>query len=139
MAYVALRPMHVRERRPEEAAAHVDEAEQADETGRGAAVIAPGNISWIIGDACPSTPMPAVTLRHSTTHSSQNCGVVIARSAVTLPVVTMRARRLARVHPAGFQPGRRHAHGEHAEHHEAEVEDAHRDERLARRPATSPS
>ena len=31
--------------------------------------------------------MPAVTFRHSTTHSSQNCGVVIARSAVTLPVV----------------------------------------------------
>ena len=28
--------------------------------------------------------MPAVTFMHSTTHSSQNCGVRIARFAVTL-------------------------------------------------------
>ena len=27
------------------------------------------NISWIISDAWPSTPMPAVTLRNSTIHS----------------------------------------------------------------------
>ena len=38
-------------------------------------VTRPGNISWIIGEAWPSTPMPAVTLRQSTPQSSQNCGV----------------------------------------------------------------
>ena len=32
--------------------------------------------------------MPAVTLQHSTTHSSQNCGVLIALAAVTFAVVT---------------------------------------------------
>ena len=31
--------------------------------------------------------MPAVTLVSSTTHSSQNCGVLMALSADTLPVV----------------------------------------------------
>ena len=38
----------------------------------------PGNISWIMAEACPSTPMPAVTLRQSTHQISQNCGVLIA-------------------------------------------------------------
>ena len=32
--------------------------------------------------------MPAVTLQNSTTHSSQNCGVLIALAAETLAVVT---------------------------------------------------
>ena len=32
--------------------------------------------------------MPAVTLQNSTTHSSQNCGVLIALPADTLSVVT---------------------------------------------------
>ncbi len=53
-----------------------------------AAVTRPGNISWIIGDAWPSTPMPAVTFMHSTTHSSQNCGVRQATSTDTLAEVT---------------------------------------------------
>ena len=37
-----------------------------------AAVTTPGNISWIIGDAWPSTPMPAVTLTQSMTQRSPN-------------------------------------------------------------------
>ena len=40
-----------------------------------AAVTRPGNISWLIAEACPSTPMPAVTFMHSTIQISQNCGV----------------------------------------------------------------
>ena len=40
--------------------------------------------SWIIADAWPRTPIPAVTLKQSTTHSSQNCGVLIASPGVTL-------------------------------------------------------
>src|SRR5262245_25459694 len=43
--------------------------------------------SWIIGAACSRIPMPAVTLQNSTVHRSQNCGVRIARSAVTSAVV----------------------------------------------------
>src|SRR6478609_8207297 len=44
--------------------------------------------SWIIGAACSRMPMPAVTLQNSTTHSSQNCGVLTALAALTLSVVT---------------------------------------------------
>ena len=33
--------------------------------------------------------MPAVTLQKSTTHSSQNCGVLTAFAALTLSVVTI--------------------------------------------------
>ena len=40
-----------------------------------AAVTRPGNISWLIAEACPSTPMPAVTFMQSTIQISQNCGV----------------------------------------------------------------
>ena len=43
-----------------------------------AAVMWPGNISWLIAEAWPSTPMPAVTFRHSTHQISQNCGVFSA-------------------------------------------------------------
>ena len=43
-----------------------------------AAVTRPGNISWLIAEAWPSTPMPAVTFRHSTLQISQNCGVFSA-------------------------------------------------------------
>ena len=43
-----------------------------------AAVTRPGNISWLIADACPSTPMPAVTFMQSTVQISQNCGVFSA-------------------------------------------------------------
>ena len=43
-----------------------------------AAVTRPGNISWLIAEAWPSTPIPAVTFRHSTIQISQNCGVFSA-------------------------------------------------------------
>ncbi len=43
-----------------------------------AAVTRPGNISWLIAEACPSTPIPAVTFMHSTIQISQNCGVFSA-------------------------------------------------------------
>ena len=46
------------------------------EPAAAAAVTRPVNISWIIGDACPSTPMPAVTFMQSTPQSSPNCGVL---------------------------------------------------------------
>src|SRR5918912_3211262 len=58
--------------------------------------------SWIIGAACSRMPMPAVTLQNSTVHSSQNCGVLIAFVAVTLPVVIIaRVPRSCGVQPAG--------------------------------------
>ena len=40
-----------------------------------AAVTRPGNISWLIAEAWPNTPMPAVTFMHSTIQISQNWGV----------------------------------------------------------------
>lgn len=40
--------------------------------------------STSIGAAFSRMPMPAVTLKHSTTQSSQNCGVLIALFAETL-------------------------------------------------------
>ena len=43
-----------------------------------AAETRPGNISWLIAEAWPSTPMPAVTFRHSTHQINQNCGVFSA-------------------------------------------------------------
>src|SRR4051794_19223323 len=74
-----------------------------------AAAIAPGlagspKKSVKIGEAFSSTPIPAVTLKHSTTHSSQNCGVLIALAAETLAVLIMVfALTCAGSHPAGFQ------------------------------------
>ena len=49
-------------------------------------------------------PIPAVTLKHSTTHSSQNCGVLIALVAETFAVVTSgRFFAVAGSQPAGCQ------------------------------------
>ena len=60
--------------------------------------------SWIIGAACSRMPMPAVTLQNSTTHSSQNCGVLIALAAETLSVVTRAfCFTVDGSKPAGFQ------------------------------------
>src|SRR5436190_13792428 len=42
------------------------------------AVTRPLKISWIIGEATPSTPMPALTFRQSTAHNSQNWRVLHA-------------------------------------------------------------
>src|SRR3954451_3258168 len=61
--------------------------------------------SWIIGAACSRMPMPAVTLQNRTVHSSQNCGVLIAFVAVTLPdVIIERAACSFGVQPSGRQP-----------------------------------
>ena len=48
----------------------------------GTSISRPPKISWIIGEAMPITPMPALTLRQSTTQSSQNCGVFQASAHV---------------------------------------------------------
>ena len=49
--------------------------------------------------------MPAVTLKHSTTQSSQNCGVLMALTADTFAVVISDfASAGFGSHPAGFQP-----------------------------------
>ena len=48
--------------------------------------------------------MPAVTFMHSTTHSSQNCGVRQATSTATCAWVTNGAGFTGRVHPSGCQP-----------------------------------
>src|SRR3954454_2485012 len=62
--------------------------------------------SWIIGEACSRMPMPAVTLQHSTTHKSQNCGVLIALAAVTFAAVIMRRSAcVSPVEPDGFHSG----------------------------------
>src|SRR5215212_84037 len=61
--------------------------------------------SWIIGLACSRMPMPAVTLQNSTTHSSQNCGVLMELPAETLSVVTSsRCLTIEGSQPAGCQP-----------------------------------
>jgi hypothetical protein len=49
-------------------------------------------------------PMPAVTLKHNTTHNSQNCGVLIALLAETWPPDTTDPTAGGTgVHPCGFQ------------------------------------
>ena len=60
---------------------------------------------WHMFDACPRMPMPAVTFRQSTAHSSQNCGVLMASSAVTFAVVTSSCSTVRGTKPSGFQPG----------------------------------
>ncbi len=48
--------------------------------------------------------MPAVTLQNSTTHRSQNCGVLMALAALTLAVVTsFFSRTVLGSQPSGFQ------------------------------------
>src|SRR4051812_2843518 len=62
--------------------------------------------SVIIGEAFSRMPMPAVTLKQSTIHSSQNCGVRIAFFADTwLVVISAPVLRAAGVQPAGCQSG----------------------------------
>ena len=54
----------------------------------------------------PMTPMPALTFRHSTPHSSQNCGVRMA--SFTCTCADGDHRRFVcfgLAHPAGRQPG----------------------------------
>ena len=62
------------------------------------------NTSWIIADAWPRTPIPAVTLKQRTTQSSQNWGVRIASPGVTLcSVMRLFAFSGGGTQPAGFQ------------------------------------
>src|SRR5919202_6336394 len=69
-----------------------------------AAALTLGKKSWIIGAACSRMPMPAVTLQNSTVQSSQNCGVLIALVAVTLPAeIIDRAPCSRGVQPSGRQ------------------------------------
>ena len=99
----------VGERRPEEAAAHVGEAEQSHEPRGGGAEITPGNISWIIGDAWPSTPMPGghVQAEHDPEQPE------LRRLDRLVHVHVRRGRRAPRcamavasaIHPAGAHPG----------------------------------
>src|SRR5215217_6742338 len=67
--------------------------------------------SWIIGEACSRTPIPAVTLQKSTVHNSQNCGVRIELLADTSAVVcrSLVSSSVGGVQPPGCQPsaGRR--------------------------------
>ena len=50
--------------------------------------------------------MPAVTLKHSTTQSSQNCGVRIALRADTFAAgISVSVLACAGSHPAGSQSG----------------------------------
>ena len=53
-----------------------------------AAVIRAGNISWLMAEAWPRTPIPAVTFMQSTIQSSQNCGVRNAVPTSTWEEVT---------------------------------------------------
>ena len=52
------------------------------------AMTRPPKDTWIIGDACASTPIPAVTMRQRTAQRSLNCRVLRACCAVTLAEVT---------------------------------------------------
>ena len=87
-----MRPEPVRQGGPDEAAADVEQAEQGAKPAATTAMAAscagsswsnaratpirePPNTSCSIGEAIPITPMPADTFRHSTIHTSQNCGV----------------------------------------------------------------
>src|ERR1700693_4359002 len=65
-----------------------------------------GKKSWEIGDAFSRMPIPAVTLKHSTTQSSQNWGVLMALAADTLAVVINDPVFCGSgFQPCGVQPG----------------------------------
>jgi hypothetical protein len=57
-----------------------------------------------MGAARSRMPMPAVTLKQSTTHRNQNCGVLIALRADTFAVVMSEpVLACSGSQPAGFQ------------------------------------
>ena len=66
----------------------------------------PPNTSCSIGLAMPITPMPADTFMHSTTHTSQNCGMPQTLLTCTWRqvIIELCARACGRVQPAGCQP-----------------------------------
>ena len=63
----------------------------------------PPKISCNIGDAIAITPMPADTLRHSTTQISQNWGVLCASFRCTLRWVMSAFLAAGGVQPSGTQ------------------------------------
>src|SRR5438477_11230961 len=71
------------------------------------ALITPGKTSWIIGEAVSSTLMLAVMLSRSAAQRNQNCGVLIASSALTWPAVIILFCEVAIgvLWPSGVQPG----------------------------------
>src|SRR5438094_10565350 len=81
--YVALRPIRSESEAHPNRPAMLKRLSSPTNPAAAVGVIRSLNISWIIAEACPSTPMPAVTLRHRTVHSSQNCGVLRASEDVT--------------------------------------------------------
>ena len=67
----------------------------------------PPNISCSIGEAMPSTPIPADTLRHSTAQIIQNCGVLCASRKCTwfwVIIAAFPGAMDAGFKPSGFQP-----------------------------------
>src|SRR5215471_15810605 len=103
-AYVALRPILSDSEAHPNRPAMLKRLSSPTKPAAALGVTEPLKTSWIIGDACPSTPMPAVTLKHKTTHKSQNCGVFSAALGVTLfLVMSERACCGGSVQPAGFQ------------------------------------
>ncbi|MNR44065.1 hypothetical protein D3C85_1627620 [compost metagenome] len=66
----------------------------------------PPNTSCSKGEAMPRMPMPAVTFRHSTSHTSQNCGTPQTRFTWTWPlvIIALLACLAGAVQPCGFQP-----------------------------------
>ena len=98
----------------------------------GTPISLPPKTSWIIGEAMPMTPMPALTLRQSTPQRHQNCGVFQAGAHVHVAAGDHGlAPGPSGVQPAGFQSGRRHPVAERAAQHGDEVDGAHGEEGLA--------
>src|SRR5487761_2302109 len=85
----------------------------------------PPNTSCSIGLAIEITAMPAVTLRNSTPHTSQNCGVFQARLRCTWRLVIM----LALLVTAGVQPAGRHPETQRATRHHHEIDRTHHHQR----------
>src|SRR6186713_1153961 len=94
-AYVALRPIRSDNEAQMNRPPMLKRLSSPTKPAAAPALIVPLKTSWIIADAWPSTPIPAVTLKHSTTHKSQNCGVLTACSGVTsLLVISAPVRAL---------------------------------------------
>src|SRR3954469_19551644 len=62
------------------------------------------NMSWIMGDAWPMMPMPALTFMQRTIQSIQNCGVFQAEFTLTSAFVIRGFTCSFGSQPAGFHP-----------------------------------
>ena len=79
-------------------------ASSAEKPRSGRPIRRPPKISCNIGDAMPSTPMPADTLRQSTTQIIQKASVLCASFRSTWRVVIMALVVVEGVQPSGRQP-----------------------------------